>query len=95
MLPESKTPDVSDEDVWVVESLFVQRTVVPLVMVSGLGAYAPEPRVLAPETIDTVVPEPPPDPVVGPDGDELPQPVKNPIITNPTAARRIITTSSR
>jgi hypothetical protein len=29
MLPESKTPGVSDEDVSVIESLFVQVTVVP------------------------------------------------------------------
>lgn len=94
MLPESKTPGVSDEEVCVIESLFVQVTVVPLVIVSGFGAYAPEPRVLAPETIDTAVPAIPPDPVVGADGEELPHPVKNPTSTRPTLKRRIITTSN-
>lgn len=93
MLPESKTPDASDEAVWAIESLFVQVTVVPLVMVSGLGTKALEPSVLAPEGIVTGVPEPPLDPVVGPEGDELPQPVNNPTNTILTATRHIITAS--
>ncbi len=51
-LPEFQAP-VSEVDVWVIESLFIHVTVMPVEIVIGFGAKALAPLLAAPDTMDT------------------------------------------
>ena len=76
---------VSEVDVCATVSVLVQVTVAPAATVIGFGAYAFVERVEAPETIETVMPEPPVDGVgvgdVGGEYDDPPQPNDAPSTT--------------